>query len=156
MFGIEKPIVQGGMQHLGIAEFASLVCNAGGMGTINITCYPGVDEFHEDVIKMKEFTNNKPFIVNISLVPDLTKGEEIFKYIDVCAKEGVAAIEKEHEERYRKLLANIEGDLVFSKDGDVIWQCSNCGHICVGKKAPEVCPVCNHSQAYFQVKAENY
>ena len=93
MFGIEKPIVQGGMQHLGIAEFASLVCNAGGMGTINITCYPGVDEFHEDVIKMKEFTNNKPFIVNISLVPDLTKGEEIFKYIDVCAKEGVAAIE---------------------------------------------------------------
>ena len=52
--------------------------------------------------------------------------------------EGVAAIEKEHEERYRKLLANIEGDLVFSKDGDVIWQCSNCGHICVGKKAPEV------------------
>lgn len=63
---------------------------------------------------------------------------------------------KEHEERYRKLLANIEGDLVFSKDGDVIWQCSNCGHICVGKKAPEVCPVCNHSQAYFQVKAENY
>ena len=93
MFGIEKPIVQGGMQHLGIAEFASLVCNAGGMGTINITCYPGIDEFHEDVIKMKEFTNNKPFIVNISLVPDLTKGEEIFKYIDVCAKEGVAAIE---------------------------------------------------------------
>ena len=70
--------------------------------------------------------------------------------------EGVAAIEKEHEERYRKLLANIEGDLVFSKDGDVIWQCSNCGHICVGKKAPEVCPVCNHPQAYFQVKAENY
>ena len=70
--------------------------------------------------------------------------------------EGVAAIEKEHEERYRKLLANIEGDLVFSKDGDVIWQCSNCGHISVGKKAPEVCPVCNHPQAYFQVKAENY
>ena len=70
--------------------------------------------------------------------------------------EAVGAIEKEHEERYRKLLANIEGDLVFSKDGDVIWQCSNCGHICVGKKAPEVCPVCTHSQAYFQVKAENY
>ena len=70
--------------------------------------------------------------------------------------EGVAAIEKEHEERYRKLLANIEGDLVFSKDGDVIWQCTNCGHICIGKKAPEVCPVCDHPQAYFQVKAENY
>ena len=70
--------------------------------------------------------------------------------------EGVAAIEKEHEERYRKLLERVEGEGVFSRDGDVIWQCSNCGHICVGKKAPEVCPVCAHPQAYFQVKAENY
>ncbi len=70
--------------------------------------------------------------------------------------EGVAAIEKEHEERYRKLLANVQGDLVFSKDGDTIWQCANCGHIVVGKKAPEVCPVCAHPQSYFQVKAENY
>ena len=70
--------------------------------------------------------------------------------------EGVAAIEKEHEERYRKLLERVEGEVVFSRDGDVIWQCSNCGHICVGKKAPEVCPVSAHPQAYFQVKAENY
>lgn len=70
--------------------------------------------------------------------------------------EGVAAIEKEHEERYRKLLANIEGGLVFSKEGDAIWQCSNCGHIVIGKDAPEVCPVCDHPKAYFQVKAENY
>ena len=70
--------------------------------------------------------------------------------------EGVAAIEKEHEERYRRLLERVEGEVVFSRDGDVIWQCSNCGHICVGKKAPEVCPVCAHPQAYFQVKAENY
>ena len=70
--------------------------------------------------------------------------------------EGVAKIEKEHEERYRKLLDNIQKERVFSKDGDVIWQCSNCGHIVVGKKAPEECPVCNHPQAYFQVKAENY
>ena len=70
--------------------------------------------------------------------------------------DGVAAIEKEHEERYKKLLQNIEGDLVFSKDGDAVWQCSNCGHIVVGKKAPEVCPVCAHPQAYFQVRAENY
>ena len=68
----------------------------------------------------------------------------------------VGAIEKEHEERYRKLLANIEGGLVFSRDGDMIWQCSNCGHIVVGKQAPEVCPVCAHPQAYFQIKAENY
>lgn len=70
--------------------------------------------------------------------------------------EGVAAIEKEHEERYRKLLANIEGDLVFSRDGDVVWQCSNCGHICVGKKTPEECPVCAHPQAHFEIKATNY
>ena len=70
--------------------------------------------------------------------------------------EGVAAIEKEHEERYKKLLANVKGDLVFSKDGDAVWQCSNCGHIVVGKKAPEVCPICAHPQAYFQVRAENY
>lgn len=70
--------------------------------------------------------------------------------------EGVAAIEKEHEERYRKLLSNLENGLVFSKEGDTIWQCANCGHICVGKQAPELCPVCAHPQAYFQVKAENY
>lgn len=70
--------------------------------------------------------------------------------------DGVAAIEKEHEERYRKLLANIEDGLVFSRDNDMIWQCINCGHIVVGKKAPEVCPVCAHPQSYFQIKAENY
>ena len=70
--------------------------------------------------------------------------------------EGVAKIEKEHEERYKKLLENIEGGLVFSKDKDMIWQCANCGHIVIGKKAPDVCPVCDHPQAYFQVKAENY
>ena len=70
--------------------------------------------------------------------------------------EGVAAIEKEHEERYRKLLKNIEDKIVFSREGDCIWQCSNCGHIVVGKSAPEVCPVCDHPQAFFQIKAENY
>lgn len=70
--------------------------------------------------------------------------------------EKVAEIEKQHEERYRKLLANIEGGLVFSKDHDVIWQCSNCGHVCIGKAAPEVCPVCAHPQSYFEIKAENY
>ena len=70
--------------------------------------------------------------------------------------EAVGKIEKEHEERYRKLLANVEGEIVFSKDNDVIWQCLNCGHIMIGQKAPEVCPVCVHPQSYFQVKAENY
>ena len=68
----------------------------------------------------------------------------------------VAAIEKTHEERYRKLLANVEGGLVFSRDGDMIWECSNCGHIVIGKKAPELCPVCKHPKAYFQIKANNY
>lgn len=68
----------------------------------------------------------------------------------------VGEIEKHHEERYRKLLANIEGGLVFSRDQDMIWQCSNCGHIVIGKKAPEVCPVCDHPQSYFQIKAENF
>ena len=69
---------------------------------------------------------------------------------------GVAAIEKEHEERYRKLLENVKGDLVFSKEGDKVWICRNCGHVCVGKSAPKVCPVCAHPQSYFEVKADNY
>ena len=70
--------------------------------------------------------------------------------------DGVAAIEKTHEERYRKLLANIEGGLVFSRDGDMIWECSNCGHIHVGPNAPQACPVCAHPQSYFKLRAENY
>jgi len=70
--------------------------------------------------------------------------------------EQVGAIEKHHEERYRKLLKNIEDKVVFSRDGDCIWQCSNCGHIVVGKAAPEECPVCHHAQSYFQLLAENY
>ena len=69
---------------------------------------------------------------------------------------GVAAIEKEHEERYRKLLQNVEAMEVFKKSGVTVWECRNCGHIVVGTEAPEVCPVCNHPQAYFEVRAENY
>ncbi|MBR6138281.1 MAG: rubrerythrin family protein [Prevotella sp.] len=68
----------------------------------------------------------------------------------------VGEIEKHHEERYRKLLQNINDKVVFSRDGDVIWQCANCGHIVIGKDAPEICPVCDHPQSYFQIKAENY
>lgn len=68
----------------------------------------------------------------------------------------VAAIEKHHEERYRKLLKNIEDEVVFSKDEDKIWVCRNCGHIVIGKKAPEVCPVCAHPKSFFEIKAENY
>ena len=70
--------------------------------------------------------------------------------------EAVGRIEKEHENRYRKLLERVNGEVVFSRDGETIWQCANCGHIHIGKKAPELCPVCEHPKAYFQVKAENY
>lgn len=68
----------------------------------------------------------------------------------------VADIEKSHEERYKKLLKNIEDKKVFSGDGEAIWVCRNCGHIVIGKEAPEVCPVCAHPQAYFEIKASNY
>ena len=84
-----------------------------------------------------------------------TAKEEGFDQIATLFEE-VGKIEKEHEERYRKLAKKLEEGLVFSKDGDAVWQCINCGHICVGKKAPEVCPVCAHPQSYFQVKPENY
>lgn len=78
-------------------------------------------------------------------------------FTEIATKfEMVAAIEKEHEDRYRKLIENISQGLVFSRDGDCIWQCRNCGHIVVGKKAPDVCPVCDHPQSYFCLKAENY
>lgn len=70
--------------------------------------------------------------------------------------EEVAKIEKEHEERYRKLAENIDNGLVFSRAGDTVWQCANCGHIHVGKEAPDVCPVCDHPQAYFSLQAKNY
>ncbi len=69
---------------------------------------------------------------------------------------GVAQIEREHEERYRKLLKNIDDAVVFSRDGDCVWQCRNCGHIVVGKRAPEVCPVCAHPQSYFEIRKENF
>ena len=88
------------------------------------------------------------------------------EFAKVAAEEGftrisklfemVGAIEKHHEERYLKLLENVEGDLVFSKDGDCIWKCRNCGHVVVGQKAPKVCPVCMHPQSFFEVSADNY
>ena len=81
--------------------------------------------------------------------------EEGFKAIAAKFR-GVAAIEKEHENRYRQLLKNVQDELVFSKDDEKIWICRNCGHVCVGKKAPKVCPVCAHPQSYFEVKSDNY
>ena len=103
---------------------------------------------------------------------DAAEGEN-FEYTDMYARmareareegftkiaylfEEVGKIEKEHEERYRKLIANIDEGMVFSKDDDRIWFCRNCGHVVIGKKAPKVCPVCNHPESYFEIKAENY
>ena len=70
--------------------------------------------------------------------------------------DAVGRIEKEHEERYKKLLGNVENEIVFSRDGEKIWICRNCGHVVVGKDAPKVCPVCVHPQSFFEMKAENY
>ena len=84
-----------------------------------------------------------------------TAREEGFDHIAYLF-EGVAKIEKEHEERFKKLLTNINDELVFSSDGETIWICRNCGHIHIGKKAPNVCPICNHPQSYFERKANNY
>ena len=81
--------------------------------------------------------------------------EEGFEKIAVLF-EGVAAVEKEHEDRYLRLFHNIEEKIVFSREGDCLWQCLNCGHIHIGKEAPKVCPVCAHPQAYFQLAARNY
>lgn len=81
--------------------------------------------------------------------------EEGFTAID-AQFEMVGRIEKSHEDRYRKLLSNVEEGIVFSRDGDMIWECGNCGHIVVGKKAPEVCPVCHHPKSYFMLRANNY
>ena len=87
----------------------------------------------------------------------LAQEAEAEGFIEIAARmRGVAAIARHHEERYRKLLKNIEDGIVFSRDGDTIWQCRNCGHIVVGKAAPEVCPVCDHAQSYFEVRAQNW
>ena len=87
----------------------------------------------------------------------MAKEAEEEGFTEIAARmRGVAEIERHHEERYRKLLKNIEDGIVFSRDGDTIWQWRNCGHIVVGKAAPEVCPVCDHAQSYFEVRAQNW
>ena len=88
---------------------------------------------------------------------DFAKVADSEGFDEIAAKfRAVGAIEKRHEERYRTLIANIEGGLVFSRDGEKIWICRNCGHICVGKEAPELCPVCAHPRSYFELLSENY
>lgn len=95
-----------------------------------------------------EWTSMYPGFAKIAREEGFTKIANLF--------EAVAKIEKEHDERYEILLANVEADKVFKKDEKVIWQCANCGYVCISPKAPEVCPVCDHPQAYFQVMAKNY
>lgn len=78
-------------------------------------------------------------------------------FVEIAKKfRGVAEVERHHEARYRKLLENIEQGIVFSREGDTVWICRNCGHLHIGKQAPEVCPVCNHKRAYFEIEAKNY
>ncbi|WP_455576869.1 rubrerythrin [Anaerosinus sp.] len=96
----------------------------------------------------EEWTDMYPEFAKVAKEEGFTKIAYLF--------EAVAKIEKEHEERYRALLANVEGETVFTKEGEVVWQCANCGHIHVGKEAPDMCPVCDHPQAYFQLLAKNY
>ena len=87
----------------------------------------------------------------------MAKEAEEEGFTEIAAKmRGVAEVERHHEERYKKLLKNIEEGIVFSREGDTIWKCRNCGHIVVGKKAPEICPVCAHPQSYFEISAQNY
>ena len=92
-----------------------------------------------------------------NMYPEFAKVAKEEGFAEIAALfEGVAAIEKEHEARYKKLLANIKNGAVFSSEGDAVWECANCGHIVIGKNAPEVCPICNHPQSYFMRRANNY
>ena len=87
----------------------------------------------------------------------MAKEAEDEGFTEIAARmRAVGAVEKHHEERYRKLLQNIEEGIVFSREGDSVWICRNCGHVVVGKKAPELCPVCEHPQSYFELEAKNY
>ena len=87
----------------------------------------------------------------------MAKEAEEEGFTEIAARmRGVAEVERHHEERYLRLLQNIEEGIVFSREGDTIWKCRNCGHIVIGKQAPELCPVCNHPQSYFEINAQNY
>lgn len=94
---------------------------------------------------------------NTNMYPRMAKeaAEEGFKKISKLF-EMVSNIEKEHEARYNKLVGNIENGIVFSRDGDMVWKCSNCGYIHIGKSAPKSCPVCEHPKAYFELQSKNY
>jgi rubrerythrin len=92
-----------------------------------------------------------------NMYPEFAKTAKAEGFDKLAAQfELVGKIEQEHEARYKKLIANLQDGLVFSRDGETIWKCRNCGHIVIGKKAPELCAVCAHPKSYFEIKAENY
>lgn len=92
-----------------------------------------------------------------TMYEDFAKDAEEEGFMEIAARfRMVGAIEKNHEERYRKLLDNVKSGKVFKKDGEVVWECRNCGHLYIGKEAPQICPVCSHLQSFFEVREENY
>ena len=110
-----------------------------------------------DTLKNLEEAADGEMYEHTEMYPEFAKTAQEEGFDEIAALfEEVAKIEKEHEERYRELLRKVKGNLVFTDAGDTVWECSNCGHIVIGKKAPEVCPVCDHPQAYFMRRANNY
>ena len=110
----------------------------------------------EETDNLKKSFSIEAFVSKIDY-PSIAEVAREEGFEDIAKKfELVGQIEKHHEERYRKLINNIENKIVFSKDEDAVWICRNCGHIVIGKYAPEVCPVCNHPQSFFELKSENY
>ena len=109
--------------------------------------------------KLQEILEKEELCKNLSMEEKKKAFKEIHDMLGGNMKlmiSGAASLNSEIEERYRKLISNINEGLVFSRDGDKIWQCRNCGHIVIGKEAPKVCPVCAHPQSYFEIKKENY
>lgn len=110
-----------------------------------------------DTVKNLEEAADGEMFEHTNMYPSFAKTAKEEGFDDIAKLfEEVAKIEKEHEERYRELLRKVKGNLVFTDDGDTVWECSNCGHIVIGGKAPEICPVCAHPQAYFYRRVKNY
>lgn len=113
----------------------------------------GINETPENLLHAAEGENYEWTDMYVRFAKDAK--EEGFSKIAILFEQ-VAKIEKEHEARYRKLLKNVNDSVVFSKDSEMIWQCSNCGYIVIGKKAPQMCPVCDHPRDYFELKVDNF
>lgn len=150
-FFAEKARKEGYMQ---IAEiFEDTASNEQAHGEIWFKHAAGIGTTEENLIAAAEGENYEW----TEMYAEMAKTAREEGFAEIAAQmEGVAAVEKDHEQRYRKLASNVRDNKVFSKDEDVLWQCGNCGHELTGKEAPGVCPVCLHAKSYFQIKAENY